>query len=390
MPVPGVSSPVLLPHATAILDRFATINGGRMTFIDKINILPVLMSTSFWIGVATVVLVTLIVYWLINRLLALVHRTIQSWGESRTTARDYRYLLFDVLNKTNKLLMFVIAFLISLRFVSLPANLGSTLSHAWFLVLALQVAIWLDQAVQSWLHHVMYTPGTRKNPVTLVILGVILRAVVWSMMLLSILANAGVDITALVASLGVGGIAIALAVQTVLSDVFASLSIGFDKPFEIGDFVVFNDVAGTIEHIGLKTTRIRSLSGEQIVCGNAILLQQIIHNYKRMQTRRIVFSFGVSLSTPPEKLRQIGDMVKQIVTDVGETTFDRAHLLGFESDRLSFEVVHIVSTADYNRYMDIQQEINIRLIEQLADNDIRLALPSIVVVDSQGPRQAAA
>lgn len=361
-----------------------------MTFIDKINILPLLMSTSFWIGVATVVLVTLIVYWLINWLLGLVHRTIQSWGESRTTARDYRYLLFDVLNKTNKFLMFVVAFLISLRFVSLPQSLASTLSHAWFLVLALQVAIWLDQAVQSWLHHIMNTPGTRKNPVTLVILGVILRAIVWSIMLLSILANAGVDITALVASLGVGGIAIALAVQTVLSDVFASLSIGFDKPFEIGDFIVFNDVAGTIEHIGLKTTRIRSLSGEQIVCGNAILLQQIIHNYKRMQTRRIVFRFGVALSTPPEKLREIGEMVKQIVTEVGETTFDRAHLLGFENDRLSFEVVHIVSTADYNRYMDIQQEINIRLIEQLAQQEIRLALPSIVVMDSQGPRQAAA
>ncbi|MTD39655.1 mechanosensitive ion channel [Erwinia sp. CPCC 100877] len=358
--------------------------------IDKINILPLLMSTSFWIGVATVVLVTLIVYWLINRLLTVVHRTIQSRGESHTTARDYRYLLFDVLNKTNKLLMFAVAFLISLRFVPLPANLSGTLSQAWFLVLALQVAIWLDQAVHSWLHHIMHTPGTRKNPVTLVILGVVLRAMVWSMMLLSILANAGVDITALVASLGVGGIAIALAVQTVLSDVFASLSIGFDKPFEIGDFIVFNDVAGTIEHIGLKTTRIRSLSGEQIVCGNAILLQQIIHNYKRMQTRRIVFSFGVALSTPPEKLREIGEMVKQIVTDVGETTFDRAHLLGFERDRLSFEVVHIVSTADYNRYMDIQQEINIRLIEKLAENDIRLALPSIVVMEPQGAREVAA
>ncbi|ECX1109755.1 mechanosensitive ion channel family protein, partial [Salmonella enterica subsp. enterica serovar Dublin] len=222
-------------------------------------------------------------------------------------------------------------------------------------------------------------PGSNKNPVTLVILGMILRVLVWSMMLLSILANVGVDITALVASLGVGGIAIALAVQTVLSDVFASLSIGFDKPFEIGDFVVFNDVAGTIEHIGLKTTRIRSLSGEQIVCANAQLLQQTIHNYKRMQTRRIVFTFGVATATPPEKLRLIGDMVKKIITDVGETQFDRAHLLAFGQDRLTYEVVHIVNTADYNKYMDIQQEINIRIIEKLIENDIELALPGLVV-----------
>ncbi len=177
----------------------------------------------------------------------------------------------------------------------------------------------------------MLAPGSHKNPVTLVITGLILRAIVWSVMLLSILANAGVNITALVASLGVGGIAIALAVQTILSDVFASLSIGFDKPFEIGDFVVFNDVAGTVEHIGLKTTRIRSLSGEQIVCGNAILLQQTLHNYKRMQTRRIVFTFGVASDTAPEKLRSVGDMVKQIITDVGETKFDRAHFLGLRS-----------------------------------------------------------
>ncbi|VDY42066.1 Putative inner membrane protein [Salmonella enterica subsp. arizonae] len=196
------------------------------------------------------------------------------------------------------------------------------------------------------MRHLLYAPGSNKNPVTLVILGMILRVLVWSMMLLSILANVGVDITALVASLGVGGIAIALAVQTVLSDVFASLSIGFDKPFEIGDFVVFNDVAGTIEHIGLKTTRIRSLSGEQIVCANArSCCSKPYTTIKRMQTRRIVFTFGVATATPPEKLRLIGDMVKEIITDVGETQFDRAHLLAFGQDRLTYEVVHIVNTA---------------------------------------------
>src|SRR5690606_8724665 len=118
--------------------------------------------------------------------------------------------------------------------------------------------------------------------------------VIWTVMLLSILSNLGVDITAMIASLGVGGIALALAVQTLLSEMFASMSLGIDKPFEIGDFVVFGEVAGTIEHIGLKTTRIRALSGEQIVVANADLLSQIVHNYKRMNTRRIVFTFGIS------------------------------------------------------------------------------------------------
>lgn len=350
-----------------------------MQFLSRFNIIELMMTPQFWVGVATVIIVTFLVYWLLNRLVGFAKKGISTWGDKHPTTNRMRFILTDILNRTSRFLLFVVAFLFSLRFVDLPDRLYGTLSHAWFLVLAIQVALWFDQGVVSWLRHVMRAPGSHKNPVTLVITGLILRAIVWSVMLLSILANAGVNITALVASLGVGGIAIALAVQTILSDVFASLSIGFDKPFEIGDFVVFNDVAGTVEHIGLKTTRIRSLSGEQIVCGNAILLQQTLHNYKRMQTRRIVFTFGVATNTPAEKLRLIGGMVKQIITDVGETNFDRAHFLGFDTDRLTFEVVHIVNTADYNKYMDIQQEINIRILEGLREQDVELALPSMVL-----------
>ena len=350
-----------------------------MRFLSHFDFLALMMTPTFWIGFGTVVVVTLLVYWLLKRIITFVHKGITNWGDKHPTTRRMQLILTEMLNRTSRVMLFVVAFLISLRFVELPDRLSGTLSHAWFLVLAIQVALWMDQGVVSWLRHVMLAPGSHKNPVTLVITGLILRAVVWSVMLLSILANAGVNITALVASLGVGGIAIALAVQTILSDVFASLSIGFDKPFEIGDFVVFNDVAGTVEHIGLKTTRIRSLSGEQIVCGNAILLQQTLHNYKRMQTRRIVFTFGVASDTPPEKLRIIGDNVKKIITDIGETRFDRAHLLGFDKDRLTFEVVHIVNTADYNKYMDIQQEINIRILESLNDEGVKLALPSMVL-----------
>jgi len=185
----------------------------------------------------------------------------------------------------------------------------------------------------------------------------------------------GINITALVASLGVGGIAIALAIQTVLSDVFASLAIGFDKPFEHGDFIVFGDIAGSIEHIGLKTTRLRSLSGEQIVCSNTILLQQTIHNYKRMQQRRIVFKFGISYATPSEQVREISPLVKEIIQSVETTRFDRAHFLAFEDSKLTFEVVYFVLDADYNTYMDIQQEINLQLMAALEERNIRFAFP---------------
>ncbi|WLI77269.1 mechanosensitive ion channel family protein [Kosakonia sp. H02] len=350
-----------------------------MTFLSRFDFISILMLPSFWVGLATVVVITLLVYWLFTRLLKMLMKGANNWSEKQRGVGKMQHVLVDMLSRTSKFLLFIAALLFSLRFVDLPDRLFNTLGHAWFLVLAIQIAIWLDRGVVSWMHHLMYTPGGSRNPVTMVIAGLLLRMLLWTIMLLSILANAGVNITALVASLGVGGIAIALAVQTILSDVFASLSIGFDKPFEIGDFVVFNDVAGTIEHIGLKTTRIRSLSGEQIVCGNAILLQQTLHNYKRMQTRRIVFTFGLALTTPPDKLRKVGEMVRTIITEVGNTKFDRAHFLGFGTDRLNFEVVHIVNSADYNTYMDIQQEINIRIMEKLAEAGIELALPCVVV-----------
>lgn len=350
-----------------------------MTFLSRFDFFSLLMQPAFWIGFATVVVGTLLVYWLLTRLLSMLLKGARNWGHKQGEPGRMQHIFIDMLSRTSKVLLFIVALLFSLRFVDLPDRLYNTLSHGWFLVLAIQIAIWLDRGVVSWMRHLMYTPGGSRNPVTMVIAGLLMRMMLWTIMLLSILANVGVNITALVASLGVGGIAIALAVQTILSDVFASLSIGFDKPFEIGDFVVFNDVAGTIEHIGLKTTRIRSLSGEQIVCGNAILLQQTLHNYKRMQTRRIVFTFGLALNTPPEKLRRVGEMVRTIITEVGDTTFDRAHFQGFASDRLNFEVVHIVSTADYNKYMDIQQEINIRIMEKLAEQEIELAMPCMVL-----------
>src|SRR5690606_16626767 len=153
------------------------------------------------------------------------------------------------------------------------------------------------------------------------------------------------------------------------------LAIGIDKPFEVGDFVVFGEVAGTIEHIGLKTTRIRSLSGEQIVCANADLLSRIVHNYKRMDTRRVVFRFGITYDTPAAAVREAAALAERIVRAQPGTRFDRAHFFAFDEQRLTFEVVYIVLTADYNRYMDIQQDINLKLLEGIQQLGIRFALP---------------
>lgn len=191
-------------------------------------------SVPFWMSVFAVIAVTAIIYFVITTMISFIQKRVRKWAEGNN--RPVLYSIFsDVLHRTSKPLILAISLLISLHFTALPDRLYNIISHAWFLILAIQVALWLDQVIQSWIKYVMNKPGENRNPVTLVITGLVIRGLIWSVMLLSILANAGVDITALIASLGVGGIAIALAVQTILSDVFASLSIGIDKPFEIGD-----------------------------------------------------------------------------------------------------------------------------------------------------------
>jgi small-conductance mechanosensitive channel len=189
----------------------------------------------------------------------------------------------------------------------------------------------------------------------------------------------GVEVDTLVASLGIGGVAAALAVQNILSDLFASLSIALDQPFEIGDFIVFGGDMGTIERIGIRSTRVRSLSGEQLVISNTDLLDSRIHNYKRMAERRVVFSFGVVYETPPELLARIPGIVEEIIAQQGQTRFDRAHLKEFGDFSLNFEAVYYVLAPEYGTYMDIQQAINLALHARFEREGIEFAYPTQLV-----------
>ncbi|HEV7226556.1 MAG TPA: mechanosensitive ion channel family protein, partial [Pirellulales bacterium] len=182
--------------------------------------------------------------------------------------------------------------------------------------------------------------------------------------------------SALVAGLGVGGIAIALAAQNVLGDLFASLSIVLDRPFILGDFIAVGDFSGAVEHIGLKTTRLRSLSGEQLVFSNADLLQSRIRNYKRMYERRIQFTFGVAYGTSRDQLTAIPGMIREAIAAHEKTRFDRAHFKSFGDSALIFEAVYYVLSPDYNLYMDIQQAINLTLLQGFAAAGIDFAFPT--------------
>jgi small-conductance mechanosensitive channel len=193
---------------------------------------------------------------------------------------------------------------------------------------------------------------------------------------LLILDNLGVNITGLVAGLGIGGIAVALAVQNILGDLFASLSIVLDKPFMIGDYVVVDTLSGTVEHIGLKTTRIRSLSGEQLIFSNNDLLKSRIRNYKRMEERRIVFGFGVIYQTPVEKLIRIKKQVAEIIEKQEHARLDRVHFKEYGDSSLNFEVVYFVDDPAYALYMDIQENINLELFRRFTEEGIEFAYPT--------------
>lgn len=202
------------------------------------------------------------------------------------------------------------------------------------------------------------------------------RVALWSLLLLLALDNLGVDITALVAGFGIGGIAVALALQSVLGDLFAAFAIALDRPFSIGDFIIVDELLGTVEHVGLKTTRIRSLFGEQVAIANGDLLGSRIRNYKRMAERRAVFSLGVTYQTPAETLAAIPGLLREIVERQHPVRFDRAHFKTYGDFALIFEVVYYVLSPDYNLHMDIQHAINLEIYRRFAAAGIDFAYPT--------------
>jgi small-conductance mechanosensitive channel len=215
-------------------------------------------------------------------------------------------------------------------------------------------------------------------------IGMFASGLLWLAVLLLALDNLGYDVTALIAGLGVGGIAVALAVQNILGDLFASLSILIDKPFVVGDFLIVDDYMGSVEHVGLKTTRIRSLSGEQLVISNSDLLKSRLRNYGRMYERRVAFNIGVTYDTTREQLRKIPEIMRSAVERQEKTRFDRSHFGKYGEYALIFETVYYVLQADYNLYMDIQQAINLEINEAFEELGIEFAYPTRTLLLQQG------
>ena len=205
-----------------------------------------------------------------------------------------------------------------------------------------------------------------------------IRVVLWVIGGIFLLDNLGFDISALVASLGIGGVAIALASQGLLRDLFSYFSILLDRPFELGDFIIVGDYLGTVEHIGIKTTRLKSLDGEELVISNTDLTESRLRNFKRMEQRRIAFKIGVVYQSSPEQLQAIPSIIKEIVESVEGVTFDRVHFSDYGDFSLNYEIVYLVNSNDYNFYMDVQQQINLALFQDFSDRGIEFAYPTQV------------
>ncbi|HTE29609.1 MAG TPA: mechanosensitive ion channel family protein [Chryseolinea sp.] len=216
----------------------------------------------------------------------------------------------------------------------------------------------------------------------------LLNIIIWMIGALSLFGNLGYDVTTIIAGLGIGGIAIALAAQNILGDLFNYFVIFFDRPFEIGDFIVIDDKKGNVEHIGIKTTRLKSLTGEQLVFSNSDLTNSRIHNFKRMERRRIAFWLGVEYNTTLEQLEEIPRIITKLISDEKDTTLDRVHFLNYGDFSLRFEIVYFVESGEYNRYADIQQQMNLKILKTFAEKGIKFAYPAQTIFLAKDPASA--
>lgn len=316
-------------------------------------------------GVATVAIVMVFRSFLRRRVEVFAART-------ATLVDDH---IADVIGRTRLFFAIAIGVLVSIAFVDL-GTVEPVLLRLVLIATLIQVGIWTGAFVRFAIERFAESRNDPAVGGAVGILRVMALFGIWSLVFLLILGSLGIDVTAGVAGLGIGGVAVALAVQSVLGDLFASLSIVFDRPFLVGDFIVVGEDSGTVEQIGLKTTRIRSLSRELLVFSNSDLLKARIRNYRDMTDRRVVFKLGVTYETPRAKIAEIAPLLREIVSKQESVRLDRAHFIGFGDSSLDFEVAYFVLSSDYNRHMDLRQDINLAILEAFEARGIDFAYPT--------------
>lgn len=337
--------------------------------------------------IALLVLVSVFVALKIVKKFVLVR--LNRWSNKTDTKLDD--VLVDLLESLNGPFFALSGLYISLRYLGL--------SKFWLnLVLAmliLALTISLANNTRRFLIHYFKEKKAKKaeqdynqkfDESMIQLFGILLAVALWIVGILSIFGLFGINIDTLLGTLGIGGIAVAFAMQNVLADIFASFSIYFDRPFSIGDFIIVGQDKGTVENIGIKSTRIKSLEGEELVLSNKELTEARIRNYKRMERRRVLFTIGVDYSTSNEKLKLIPDLIRNIFKDLSICTLDRVHFKSFNVYSLDFEIVYFIDSPEYIVYMDIQQKVNLEIKQAFEREGIKFAFPTQVLFLEQNPQ----
>lgn len=305
------------------------------------------------------------------------------------TKNEFDDLFFDLVRRTRLLFLFILSLFFGSVALSLPNQVSAIIRTVAIVALFLQVAFWGNGLIDYWISRKVkerIEEDDRAAATSMNVLGYIARVVMWSILVILILDNLpGVEVDSLIASLGIGGVAVALAVQNILGDLFASLSIVLDKPFVIGDLLDIGDYRGTVEKIGMNTTRIRSIYGEELVFSNSDMVKSRIKNYRSMDRRMVKFSLGIKGDLPYAKLVIIPEIVQEIVESQNQATFDRTHFKSYGDFALDYEVVYFVEGADYTLYMDIQQAINLAIYKRFQEEGIEFAYPTqTILLERQG------
>ncbi len=286
-------------------------------------------------------------------------------------------LITGLLGNTRSFFFFGLSLYVGSTLLNFSDSISTLFLQGITLLLLAQIFVWGNYAIQKSIeHYSSHENSSSSTKTTLSAINFIARLILYSLLILLALDNLGINVTTLVAGVGVTSIAVALAVQNILGDLFSSLSIVLDKPFEIGDFVVVGDYSGSVENIGLRSTRLRSLTGEQLIFSNNDMLSSRIRNYKRMLERRVVFNLGVTYDTTPEQLRAIPKIVQEAIEKHDYVRFDRTHFKNFGDFSLNFETVYYMLKADYALFMDTQQDINLDIFERFAKEGIDFAFPT--------------
>jgi small-conductance mechanosensitive channel len=320
----------------------------------------------------------------------LLMRRVERFAERTSTIADD--VLLGALRRTRVVFLFVLALTAAVHVaLKLPASLARVVDLFGQLATLLQGASWVNGAIALWLHRMAARTGEhdKASLTTFNVLGVVARVILWTLIFLLALQAFDVDVTALITGLGIAGVAVALAVQNVLGDLFASLTIALDKPFVIGDTITVDQLTGTVENIGLKTTRVRALTGELLVFSNTDLLKARIRNYRGQVQRRVTFTLGVDYAASPEQVERVPKIIAECIAAEPVLRLDRTHLSALAESALTFETVYYVTTADYATYMDAQQRVYLTLLRRFAAEGIRLAAPArTTVVVQQGDGMA--